>query len=95
MVTVTLEDDIVLLEKQGSHTAKPLLTIPLQSNGNIKAPHGDSISCDSLIGREIRDRVASKKGVAYRIQQPSLAEYVTLSPRIVTPVCIYIHYWST
>jgi tRNA (adenine57-N1/adenine58-N1)-methyltransferase len=34
----------------------------------------------------VRDAVRSRKGNEYRIYEPTLAEYSSLSPRVVTPV---------
>ncbi len=89
MLTPTVEDDIVLLKRRGVDDAKPILTKALQSTSRIHT-HRGSIDHASLIGKEVRDVVYTSKGVAYRIYQPTLAEYVTLSPRMVTPVCTSI-----
>ncbi len=81
------ENDIVLLKKKGDTTATPILTKPLRSKGKIQTPRG-SIEQSNLIGKGIRDLVSTNSKVEYRIHQPSLAEYVTLCPRLVTPVRI-------
>ncbi|KAF1838717.1 hypothetical protein BDW02DRAFT_636148 [Decorospora gaudefroyi] len=39
-----------------------------------------------IIGKSSRQLVLSAKGTAFRILEPSLAEYVKLTPRIVTPI---------
>lgn len=44
------------------------------------------ISHDSIIGTRIQDFVKSTKGVPFRVYQPTLEEYVTMTPRKVTPV---------
>lgn len=83
------ENDIVLLRKKGDDTATPILTKRLKPYGKIQTPRG-SIDQASLIGKSIRDVVPTNKRVEYRIHRPTLAEYVTLCPRIVTPVRILI-----
>lgn len=39
-----------------------------------------------IIGKEPRQTVTSSKGSSYRIHEPTLADYVRLTPRLVTPV---------
>ena len=85
MLTPATENDIVLLRRKGSDDTKPILTKCLRPAGKIET-HRGTIDHSSLIGKEIRNVVYTTKGVGYRIHQPSLAEYVTFSPRMVTPV---------
>lgn len=54
--------------------------------------HG-RLSHDDIIGKTVRETVRTKvredsksKGAEYRIQEPTLEEYVRLTSRIVTPV---------
>lgn len=62
------------------------LTRPLQpGDTNTAADHGQ-ISHDHIIGKQVRDLVTTSKGVKLRVHLPTLEEYVTLTPRIVTPV---------
>jgi tRNA (adenine57-N1/adenine58-N1)-methyltransferase len=91
LLTAILENDIVLLKRRGNDEAKPILTKRLRPVGKIET-HRGTIDQASLIGKEIRDVVYTNKGVGYRIHQPTLAEYVTLSPRMVTPVRTSIHH---
>ena len=91
MLTSTTENDIVLLKKRGIDDPKPVLTKPLCPAGRVHT-HRGSIDHTSLIGKEIRDVVYTSKGVAYRIYQPTLAQYVTLCPRMATPVSLCLHY---
>jgi tRNA (adenine57-N1/adenine58-N1)-methyltransferase catalytic subunit len=85
VLTPATENDIILLKRSGIDDPKPILTNLLQPTGRIHT-HRGVIDHASLIGKEIRDVVYTNKGVAYRIHQPTLAEYVRLSPRMVTPV---------
>ena len=39
-----------------------------------------------IIGKKTRDSVRSSRGADLRVYFPTLAEYVTMTPRIVTPV---------
>lgn len=85
LLTPATENDIILLKRAGIDDPKPILTNLLRPTGRIHT-HRGVIDHTSLIGKEIRDVVYTNKGVAYRIHQPTLAEYVRLSPRMVTPV---------
>ncbi|KAH7360258.1 adenine-N(1)--methyltransferase [Rhexocercosporidium sp. MPI-PUGE-AT-0058] len=86
---VVKENDIVLL-KHRTNPSAPILSgklrvgrkTTLSSNSNWK----DSIENDQIIGKELRDVVTSRKGVNYRVLEPSLADYTDCSPRIVTPI---------
>jgi hypothetical protein len=94
-LTDAIANDVVLvrnLKTKSNDAAKPILSTPLKPEGKLRISHGDSIDHDSLIGRQIRDAVPTLERGLYRIHQPSLAEYVKLSPRIVTPVGIFIQY---
>jgi tRNA (adenine57-N1/adenine58-N1)-methyltransferase len=48
--------------------------------------HRGVIKHEDIIGMEPRQLVVSSKGSSSRIHEPTLAEYVRLTPRIVTPV---------
>jgi tRNA (adenine57-N1/adenine58-N1)-methyltransferase catalytic subunit len=48
--------------------------------------HRGTLEHADIIGKRPRQIVHSSKGSAYRIHEPTLAEYVRLTPRIVTPV---------
>jgi tRNA (adenine57-N1/adenine58-N1)-methyltransferase len=48
--------------------------------------HRGVIKHADIIGKEQRQLVQSSKGSSYRIHEPTLAEYVRLTPRLVTPV---------
>jgi len=85
LLTIVLEGDVVLLRRKGNDAASPILTKPLRSVGKIPTPRG-FIETARIIGKGVRDIVSTNKDVEYRIHQPTLAEYVTLSPRLVTPV---------
>lgn len=50
--------------------------------------HRGVIDHAEIIGKEPRQLVRSSKGTSYRIHEPTLAEYVRLTPRLVTPVCL-------
>ncbi|KAL1958199.1 hypothetical protein VTO42DRAFT_5054 [Malbranchea cinnamomea] len=67
------------------HGKNPILSKPLQRGKKITTPRGH-IDHDDIIGRSTRDFVRPHKGPHYRISYPTLEEYVTLTPRLVTPV---------
>jgi tRNA (adenine57-N1/adenine58-N1)-methyltransferase len=48
--------------------------------------HRGVIKHADVIGKEPRQLVQSSKGASYRIHEPTLADYVRLTPRLVTPV---------
>ncbi|KAI1977994.1 hypothetical protein LOZ53_002700 [Ophidiomyces ophidiicola] len=74
------EGDVVIVN--GRH---PLLTAPLGKNKSTGVSRG-SIEHNDIIGKAPRDLVQARKGPQYRITFPTLEEYATLSPRLVTPV---------
>ena len=85
---------MVLLKKKGDARTNPLLSKPLIPGDKFKIQYGiykDSIEVDDIVGKGVRDVVRSRKGNEYRIYEPTLAEYSSLSPRVVTPVsALYI-----
>ncbi|KAF2501067.1 S-adenosyl-L-methionine-dependent methyltransferase [Lophium mytilinum] len=50
------------------------------NTGRGEVPHSN------IIGKRIRDIVLAKKGHEFRVYEPTLAEYVRLTPRVVTPI---------
>ncbi|KAL5340816.1 S-adenosyl-L-methionine-dependent methyltransferase [Aspergillus crustosus] len=62
------------------------LTDPLQKGGKTNAPSGGHLSHDQIIGRAIRQRYQSNKGRKFWLRLPTLEEYVSLTPRLVTPI---------
>lgn len=84
-----LEGDVVLLRTKASSRSQGILTKPLKSGNDIQNHHG-RIQHDDIIGKSIRDSIQTKSA-SYRIHEPTLDEYVRLSPRIVTPVCLSLH----
>jgi tRNA (adenine57-N1/adenine58-N1)-methyltransferase len=82
-----VENDVVLLKAKSNDKALAILTKRLLPGGRIRLEGSrEHIAVDDIIGKSVRDLVATHRGTEYRILQPSLAEYVDLSPRIVTPV---------
>lgn len=78
------EGDVVLLrnKQQSIHEGNLVKLDPSKKTET----HKGAISHAEIIGKEPRQVVQSSKGVAYRIHEPTLAEYVRLTPRLVTPV---------
>ncbi|MCJ1477514.1 hypothetical protein MMC13_006186 [Lambiella insularis] len=54
--------------------------------GRVVQSKWGSIPHNSLIGKSARDIVASSTSREFRIHVPTLEEYVTMTPRLVTPV---------
>ncbi|PGH27328.1 hypothetical protein AJ80_01038 [Polytolypa hystricis UAMH7299] len=67
------------------HGKNPLLTKPLRANDQTSARRG-LLKHNDIIGKRSRDLVQAYKGPMYRVTYPTLEEYVTLTPRLVTPV---------
>ncbi|KAH7395858.1 adenine-N(1)--methyltransferase [Cadophora sp. MPI-SDFR-AT-0126] len=86
---VVKENDIVLLKHRNNPSA-PIVTGKLRSGRkttlSATSNWRDAIENDHIIGKELREVVTSRKGVHYRILEPTLAEYTDCSPRIVTPI---------
>ncbi|TAQ89098.1 hypothetical protein B7494_g2597 [Chlorociboria aeruginascens] len=78
-------NDIILLKQRGNDSTSSILSKPLRPDSKIQTVRG-SVATNDVIGKRPRDLVVSKKGVSYRVLQPSLAEYTSLSPRVVTPI---------
>ncbi|KAF2856933.1 S-adenosyl-L-methionine-dependent methyltransferase [Plenodomus tracheiphilus IPT5] len=78
------EGDVVLLrdKRDASHDGT---LIKLQSAKTIFTHRGVLTHAD-IIGKAPRQTVSSSKGSSYRIHEPTLAEYVRLTPRLVTPI---------
>ncbi|CAO2657299.1 Nn.00g034250.m01.CDS01 [Neocucurbitaria sp. VM-36] len=78
------EGDIVLLreKKDTSHDGALIKLQAIKTTGT----HRGAIKHADVIGKEPRQIVQSSKGSSYRIHEPTLAEYVRLTPRLVTPI---------
>ncbi|KAF2270818.1 S-adenosyl-L-methionine-dependent methyltransferase [Lojkania enalia] len=78
------EGDYVLLrdKKDASHEG---LLLKLRSS-KTTVTHRGRIEHSSIIGKQRRQLVNSSRGTAYRIHEPTLADYVRLTPRLVTPL---------
>lgn len=80
------EGDIVILRRADRVDDRPTFTRPLKKGAAIETHYG-TIKHDDLIGRiKNRDTITTTTGRRVRVHVPTLAEYVTLTPRIVTPV---------
>jgi tRNA A58 N-methylase Trm61 len=73
---------VLLRDKKDAHDGA---LIKLQAS-QTKGTHRGVVKHADIIGKESRQIVYSNKGTAYRIHRPTLAEYVRLTPRLVTPV---------
>ena len=83
--------DLVLLRLKDDRTAQPILRT--LSPGKRIETHKGIIRHDDIIGKSVRDVVktaplrSGKEGAAeYRLHEVKLAEYVSLSRRLVTPI---------
>lgn len=79
------EGDTVLLRDKKDNVDGTLLKLQASKT---KHTHRGVIDHANIIGKEPRQIVRSSKGFEYRVHEPTLAEYVRLTPRLVTPVRI-------
>ncbi|OJJ49322.1 hypothetical protein ASPZODRAFT_60146 [Penicilliopsis zonata CBS 506.65] len=63
----------------------PTLTKPLARGQKTDLRQG-KLYHDQIIGRKVRESVQAHKGPEYRLSLPTLEEYITLTPRLVTPI---------
>jgi len=82
----------VLLRHVGS-SDKWYLTQPLAAHKSVQSHYG-VIPHTDIIGRSPRDILATNRGTEFRLTWPSLDEYVTKVPRIVTPVYLLFFFVS-
>ncbi|KAF9735397.1 hypothetical protein PMIN06_002617 [Paraphaeosphaeria minitans] len=78
------EGDVVLLKDKKAASHEGLL-VKLQAAKQTHT-HRGNLAHGDIIGKESRQLVHSTRGNAYRIHEPTLAEYVRLTPRLVTPI---------
>ncbi|KAF2132119.1 S-adenosyl-L-methionine-dependent methyltransferase [Dothidotthia symphoricarpi CBS 119687] len=77
------EGDYVLLrEKRDTHDG----TLIKLKSSKTTVNHRGIIEHADILGKKPRQLVQSSKGISYRIHEPTLAEYVRLTPRLVTPI---------
>ncbi len=77
------EGDVVLLRGKKDQVDGTLLKLQASKTTHT---HRGVIDHANIIGKEVRQIVRSSKGFEYRVHEPTLAEYVRLTPRLVTPV---------
>ena len=86
LLTLPLENDIVLVQKKTDASAKKILSKPLRPGKRLNTGLGH-IDHESIIGQSPRAILSTESGKgAYRIYRPTLGEYTNLTSRIVTPV---------
>ncbi|KAJ6149106.1 hypothetical protein N7471_000305 [Penicillium samsonianum] len=78
--SIIKEGDRVIL-----HGKQPSLLKALKRGEKFQTPSG-AVEHDSIIGKRVWDTVQSRKGQNVRFSLPTLAEYVALTPRLVTPI---------
>ncbi|EEH45428.2 uncharacterized protein PADG_01578 [Paracoccidioides brasiliensis Pb18] len=67
------------------NSKNPVLTKPLKKDDQTTVANG-TLKHDDIIGKQSRDAVRTTKGSLLRVTQPTLEDYIVLSPRHVTPV---------
>lgn len=71
------------------HGRKSVLSRPLKKNDKTDLPFG-AVAHNDIIGKSSRDTVQTNTGHGCRVTLPTLEEYVSLTPRKVTPVRLRI-----
>ncbi|PGH11630.1 hypothetical protein AJ79_04770 [Helicocarpus griseus UAMH5409] len=79
--SVFQEGDRVYIDGKRS----PTLTKPLKKDYETPVARG-VLKHNDIIGKRSRDRIQAYKGPSYRVSQPTLKDYIELTPRHVTPV---------
>ncbi|KAL4943385.1 hypothetical protein BDV06DRAFT_139872 [Aspergillus oleicola] len=79
------EGDRVIVKGAVKRKQHLVLSGPLRHGQKFDTPRG-FIKQDELIGRRVRDVVATNKGANFRLTHPTLDQYVALTPRHVTPI---------
>jgi tRNA (adenine57-N1/adenine58-N1)-methyltransferase len=74
---------VLLRDKKSLYHEGRLLRLRASKEANT---HKGTIKHNDVIGKEPRQLVQSHKGVSFRLHEPTLADYVRLTPRLVTPV---------
>ncbi|KAI4841389.1 adenine-N(1)--methyltransferase-like protein [Aureobasidium sp. EXF-8845] len=83
-LTTFVERDIVIL-RQKLNQDNVIVSKPLNPANKINTHKGD-ISHADIIGKSPRDLVTSSAGHDYRVHTITLAEYVSMTRRLVTPI---------
>lgn len=99
LANAVIEGDVVSMTRRSRGAGAKVSTViagPLVSGGNAVVPSKkmrgifqkakDSVEMNNIIGKGPRDFARSVKGEDYILSDPTLAEYTTFSPRLVTPV---------
>ncbi|CAI0653466.1 unnamed protein product, partial [Colletotrichum noveboracense] len=80
------EHDVIVLRQRGDREAKFHLSPPLRRDGKIKLSYGARLDGSDVIGKTFTDAVKDTTGRDVRLQQVTLAQYVSNSPRVATPI---------
>jgi tRNA A58 N-methylase Trm61 len=75
----------VLIKELSSDPKPKLIRKPLKP-ASVAETHKGSIKHDDIIGARLNAVVKTSKGSKYTVHEPTLAEYVTLTSRLVAPV---------
>jgi tRNA A58 N-methylase Trm61 len=79
------EGDVVLLREKKWDPSHDGILLNLGASKELST-HRGKLKHAEIIGKNVRQVVETARGHGYRIHEPTLAEYVRLSPRLVTPI---------
>ncbi|KAK8191568.1 adenine-N(1)--methyltransferase-like protein [Phyllosticta capitalensis] len=82
-----VEGDVVLLRDKRKPDNDGILTYALKSGGQVRQTSfaGRPVTHNEIIGKSPRDVIHTTR-TSFRLHEPTLEEYVRLSPRIATPI---------
>ncbi|KAK1982314.1 adenine-N(1)--methyltransferase [Colletotrichum cereale] len=80
------EHDVVILRQRGVKEPKFHLSPPLGPDTPIKLTYGASVNASDIIGKTFSDTVNDSGGREVRLLEASLAQYISNSPRVATPI---------
>ncbi|KAH7126694.1 S-adenosyl-L-methionine-dependent methyltransferase [Dendryphion nanum] len=76
-------DNVLIRSKKGGSSEGTIVKL---RESKVRSTHHGDIQHDDIVGLSGRQVVRSSKGIGFRVHEPTLAEYVRLTPRLVTPI---------
>ncbi|ROT35545.1 adenine-N(1)--methyltransferase [Sodiomyces alkalinus F11] len=84
---VVQEHDVILLRQKGpKRFSRRSISPPIHPESTIKIGYGATVQGSDIIGKSLPNSVTDSKGKNVRLHELSLAQYVTNSPRVATPI---------
>ncbi|KAF9870780.1 hypothetical protein CkaCkLH20_11679 [Colletotrichum karsti] len=80
------QHDVIVLRQRGTREAKFHLSPPLRHDTPIKLNYGAKVNGSDIIGKTFTDSITDTDGRDVKLQEVTLAQYVTNSARVATPI---------